>query len=184
MKNILLVAIALCAFVGTSQAEVSVYGRVYDQEGVLGWSIIRVVGLGICDTACPFGNWYLDNLPVQDSVQLEVWHQGYLRQTCWAKPGPCNFWLDKLPVGQIEQRGDFNLNGQITAADIVGMVSHVFQGQPGAMWPDAADFNCSGEITVSDIISAIGHVFRAGAAASCGGLSRPLFPYDASPAGC
>jgi hypothetical protein len=184
MKNVLFVLIALCALVSTAHAQLSVYGRVYDEDGVLGWSIVRCVGIGISDTACPFGNWYLNELPVQDSVQLEVWHQGYIRQTCWAKPGACNFWLEKLPAEQVEQRGDFNLNGEVTAADIIGMVSQVFQGQPGALWPEAADFNCNGEITAADIIGAINHVFRAGAASTCGGLIRPLFPYDVTPAGC
>ena len=184
MKHVLTVLMALCVMGSTAQAQLSVYGRVYDTDGVLGWSIVRCVGLGISDTACPFGNWYLNDLPVQDSVQLEVWHQGYVRQSCWAKPGACNFWLEKLPEGQVEQRGDFNLNGKVNATDIVGMVSHVFRGQPGSMWTDAADFNCNGEITVTDIVAAINHVFRGGAASTCGGLVRPLFPYGLTPAGC
>jgi hypothetical protein len=181
------IAITLFALVLSApqiKADVTVYGQVFGESGVLEWAFVRWYGTSVCDTTCPFGNWMLLNLPADDSVKLEAWHQGYKRQTCWARPGTCDFTLEKLPDGVTEQRGDFNLDGRITASDIVGAVGQVFRGLPGSLWPEAADFNCDDRITAADLIGMVNYVFKAGPAASCGGLSRELSPHSAAPAGC
>lgn len=185
MKRLLLVAtLALVILPVVTQAQVTTYGRVYGTDGVLEWALVRWVGTAYCDTTCPFGNWMLQDLPADDSVMLEAWHQGYYRQTQWVKPGGTSFWLEALPAGVTEQRGDCNLDGNITAADIVVIVGQVFRALPGPLWPDAADYNCDGSVNAADIISVVNYVFRKGDPSSCPGLTRPLFPYSASPSGC
>lgn len=61
--------------------------------------------------------------------------------------------------------GDLNTDGNLTSADIIGMVNYVFKGgaspQPCAA---TADVNCSGSVTSADIISLVNHVFKGGAA--------------------
>jgi hypothetical protein len=176
--------VAALACVPRASAEVTVYGQVFGESGALEWAFVRWYGNPVCDTTCPFGNWMLMNLPTDDSVRLEAWHQGYRSRTCWARPGTCDFTLEKLPLGQTEQRGDFNLNGAITAADIVAVVGQVFRGLPGSLWPAAADFNCDDQVTAADIIGIINHVFKAGPAATCGDPARERTSHSAAPAGC
>lgn len=165
-------------------AQVTVYGQVFGQGDVLQWALVRWYGNAICDTTCPFGNWMLMNLPAEDSVRLEAWHPGYRSQTCWSRPGTCDFTLERLPEGQLEQVGDFNLNGAVTAADIVAMVGLVFRGLPGPLWPPAADFTCDLEVTAADIVALVNYIFKAGPPASCGAPARGLTQPSAAPAGC
>jgi len=167
-----------------AQSEVTVYGQVKGESVVLEWAFVRWCGTPYCDTTCAFGNWMLMNLPANDSVRLEAWHLGYRSQTCWAVPGTCDFDLEKLPDGVAEQRGDFNLNGIITAADIVSLIGQVFRGLPGALWPQAADFNCDEQVTAADIIGLVNYVFKAGPAAACDGPGLPFRIPVSQPAGC
>jgi hypothetical protein len=167
-----------------AQSEVTVYGQVKGESVVLEWAFVRWCGTNFCDTTCAYGNWMLMNLPADDSVRLEAWHQGYRSRTCWAKPGTCDFDLEKLPDGTAEQRGDFNLNGAVTAADIVSLISQVFRGLPGPLWPQAADFNCDEQVTAADIIGLVNYVFKAGPAATCGGSGGPLTAPIRPPDGC
>ena len=186
MKSIVtLAAFATVAlFPLTAGAQVTVYGQVFGDSGVLEWAFVRWYGTAICDTTCPFGNWMLMNLPAHDSVKLEAWHEGYFSQTCWARPGTCDFNLEKLPDGQVEQVGDFNLNGVITGADIVAMVGMVFRGMPGPLWPPAADFTCDGQVTAADIVGQVSFVFKAGPPAACSVAAETRPVRSGSPAGC
>lgn len=186
MKNKTLIVglMIVMSLAATANAQITTYGRVYGTDGVLEWAMVRWVGTNYCDTTCPFGNWMLQDLPATDSVKLEAWHQGYYAQTQWVKSGGTSFWLEPLPEGTVEQRGDFNLNGEINIADIVATVGYVLRGKPGSMWPEAVDFNCDGESNTADIIGMVNFVLRAGPGSSCSGLTRPRFPYDSSPAGC
>jgi hypothetical protein len=176
--------VALSLLASPAAAQVTVYGQVFGDSGVLEWAFVRWYGTAICDTTCPFGNWMLMNLPAQDSVKLEVWHAGYYSQTCWTRPGTCDFNLVKLPAGQVEQVGDFNLNGAITAADIVAMVGMVFRRMPGPLWPPAADFTCDGQVTAADIVGQVNFVFKAGQPAACNSPAGARTTYSGSPAGC
>jgi hypothetical protein len=61
--------------------------------------------------------------------------------------------------------GDPNLDGSITAADIIYMVNYVFKGGPEPLPVAAAgDVNCDGSATASDVIYLVGHVFKGGPA--------------------
>ena len=182
MRTAIFALLALVAWSGApANAQLTTYGLVYGEAGVLEWALVRWVGTYYCDTTCAFGNWMLMDLPATDSVRLECWRQGYYSQTEWTGPGTCDFYLVKRPPGEIEQRGDFNLNGEITAADIIGIIGHVFRGLPGSLWPPAADFNCDSQVTAADIVGVVNYVFRAGPASPCLG---PALPYHGSPAGC
>jgi hypothetical protein len=183
-RSILLMLVFILMAAAPAGAQVTVYGQVFGDSGVLEWAFVRWYGTAVCDTTCPYGNWMLMNLPAQDSVKLEAWHPGYFSQTCWSHPGTCDFTLQKLPEGQVEQVGDFNLNGRITAADIVAMVGMVFRAMPGPLWASAADFNCDGDVTAADIVGQVNYVFKAGPPAPCGGPAGARIVRPASPAGC
>lgn len=61
--------------------------------------------------------------------------------------------------------GDANLNGSISASDIIYLVNSVFRAGPDPLPCKAAgDVNCSGNIASSDIIFLVNVVFRLGAA--------------------
>lgn len=63
----------------------------------------------------------------------------------------------------ISVTGDVNLDGVLTAADIILIVDYVFKSGPV---PDpceaAADVNCDGVVTSADIIYLVNHVFKSG----------------------
>jgi hypothetical protein len=60
--------------------------------------------------------------------------------------------------------GDVNASGEVTAADIIYTVVHVFKGGPGAVVEDHADVNCDGVVTASDIIFLVNFAFKGGEA--------------------
>jgi len=65
----------------------------------------------------------------------------------------------------VQITGDVNVDGRITAADIICIVSFVFLGpcQPQPCRA-AADVQCTGTVTTSDIIWLVNYVFKGGAA--------------------
>jgi hypothetical protein len=73
--------------------------------------------------------------------------------------------VDALRAGicQIEVSGDVDLSTDITAADIIWLVNHVFKSGLDPL-PCAAngDVDCSGAVTAADIIFEVNHVFKGG----------------------
>ena len=73
-------------------------------------------------------------------------------------------WTLPCPV---TKTGDLNTDGNLTSADIIGMVNFVFKGGAHPQPCDAtADVNCNGSVTSADIIFMVNHVFK-GAAGPC-----------------
>lgn len=64
--------------------------------------------------------------------------------------------------------GDADANGQVTSADIILLVNHVFKsGPPPYPWQAAGDLNCNGVITSGDIVIHVNYVFKGAAAPVC-----------------
>jgi choice-of-anchor B domain-containing protein len=61
--------------------------------------------------------------------------------------------------------GDVNVSGEVSSADIIGLVNFIFKGQ-GAPSPCEAsgDVDCNGTVTSSDIIGMVNYVFKGGTA--------------------
>ncbi|HXF49607.1 MAG TPA: dockerin type I repeat-containing protein [Verrucomicrobiae bacterium] len=49
-------------------------------------------------------------------------------------------------------KGDLNLDGVMTLADVVLMLNFVFNGTPFAAAPTAGDLNCDGKISPADVV--------------------------------
>ncbi len=63
----------------------------------------------------------------------------------------------------IAMTGDVNMSGNLTSADIIGLVNYVFKGGlPPLPCEAAGDVNCSHSVTSADIISLVNHVFKGG----------------------
>jgi hypothetical protein len=60
--------------------------------------------------------------------------------------------------------GDVNASGDVTAADIIYMVQHVFKSGPDAVVPGHADVNCDGVVKAADIIYLVNFAFKSGPA--------------------
>ena len=60
-------------------------------------------------------------------------------------------------------QGDVNLDGFITATDIIGMVGYVFKSAP-LTYPDLADVNGDAVVNSADLIYMVNYVFRSGPA--------------------
>jgi hypothetical protein len=59
--------------------------------------------------------------------------------------------------------GDVNVSGNITSADIIGLVNFVFKGGNAPLPCTASgDVNCSGTVTSADIIGLVNFVFKGG----------------------
>ena len=59
--------------------------------------------------------------------------------------------------------GDVNVSGNVSSADIISLVNHVFKGGPAPLPCAAAgDVNCNGAISSSDIIRLVNYVFKGG----------------------
>lgn len=61
-------------------------------------------------------------------------------------------------------RGDFNLSGAITSADIILMVNYIFKSGPPSTDPWTMDVDVSGSTTAADVIFLVNHVFKGGSA--------------------
>ena len=65
----------------------------------------------------------------------------------------------------VQLTGDVNIDGMITAADIIYLIRDVFlSGPPSQPCRAAADVNCTGRITSGDIIYLVNYVFKGGPA--------------------
>jgi hypothetical protein len=49
-------------------------------------------------------------------------------------------------------KGDLNLDGVLTAADVVLMLNFTFNGDPFPAAPTAGDLNCDGKISPADFV--------------------------------
>lgn len=59
--------------------------------------------------------------------------------------------------------GDVNMDGTITASDIIYFVNHVFKGGPAPLpVPEAGDVNCDQALTSADVIYLVNYVFKGG----------------------
>jgi hypothetical protein len=57
--------------------------------------------------------------------------------------------------------GDVNESGNLTSADILGLVNFIFKsGSPPAPCEAAGDVNCTGNVTSADIIYMVNHIFK------------------------
>ncbi|MGE5693126.1 MAG: dockerin type I repeat-containing protein, partial [Candidatus Zixiibacteriota bacterium] len=63
-------------------------------------------------------------------------------------------------------KGDLNLDGSLSATDVVLMLSCAFLGEPPPSAPSACDINCDGKITPADVVILLNMVF-ASATAPC-----------------
>jgi len=64
--------------------------------------------------------------------------------------------------------GDVNASGDVTSADIIYMVGHVFKGGPEPVpVPAAGDANSDDRLTSADIIYLVNYVFKGGPAPEC-----------------
>lgn len=63
-------------------------------------------------------------------------------------------------------KGDLNLDGVLTLADVVLMLNSAFKGDPFPAAPSAGDFNCDGVITAADVVIML-QIFFASAPAPC-----------------
>jgi len=61
-------------------------------------------------------------------------------------------------------RGDFNVSGAITSADIILLVNYVFKSGPASSDPWTMDVDQSGAPTSADIIFLVNYVFKGGSA--------------------
>lgn len=73
-------------------------------------------------------------------------------------------WSFRASCG-VELTGDVDVNGGLTASDIIYLVNYTFKGGPDPQpIPQAGDVNCDGSNTSSDIIYMVNHVFKSGPA--------------------
>jgi uncharacterized protein CbrC (UPF0167 family) len=64
--------------------------------------------------------------------------------------------------------GDVNIDGIVSASDIIYLVNHVFKsGPPPQPVPETGDVNCDGAVTAADIIRLVGYVFKSGPELIC-----------------
>ncbi len=56
-------------------------------------------------------------------------------------------------------KGDLNLDGVLTMADVVLMLNFVFSGDPFPAAPTAADLNCNGSLSAADIVTLLQMLF-------------------------
>lgn len=61
-------------------------------------------------------------------------------------------------------RGDFNLDGSATSADIIQLVNYVFKSGPPSADPWTMDVNSDGPVTSSDVIFLVNYIFKGGQA--------------------
>ena len=61
-------------------------------------------------------------------------------------------------------RGDFNLDGSATSADIINLVNYVFKSGPASPDPWTMDVNADGPVTSSDVIFLVNYIFKGGPA--------------------
>jgi len=59
-------------------------------------------------------------------------------------------------------RGDFDISGAVTSADIIKLVGYVFKGAEPSPDPWTMDVNTDGSVTSSDIIFLVNYVFKSG----------------------
>jgi hypothetical protein len=64
-------------------------------------------------------------------------------------------------MSSVGRTGDVNLDGLITAGNIIGLINFIFKEPPEPVPCKAAgDVNCSGTVTSADTISLVGFVFK------------------------
>jgi hypothetical protein len=65
----------------------------------------------------------------------------------------------------VKTTGDVNFDGDLTSADIIGLVNYVFKsgGVPYPV-PATGDVNCNASVTSADVIHLVNFVFKSGAA--------------------
>ncbi|HOZ08077.1 MAG TPA: hypothetical protein PKW75_07300, partial [candidate division Zixibacteria bacterium] len=59
-------------------------------------------------------------------------------------------------------RGNVDMAGGITVADVTHLVGYLFRGGPGAGCPAHADVNGNGGTEVADLTHLVAYLFRAG----------------------
>jgi len=76
-----------------------------------------------------------------------------------------NAWEPVLIDCPILVKGDINVSGTVTSADIILLVNYVFKSGPEPEpIVEAGDINCNGTITSADIIALVNFVFKSGPA--------------------
>ncbi|MFN0059759.1 MAG: hypothetical protein ACKVX7_14975 [Planctomycetota bacterium] len=63
------------------------------------------------------------------------------------------------------RRGDVSDDGQIQINDAIQLLSHLFQGGPASVCPDAADLNDSGALDIADAVYSLSYLFLPGSPA-------------------
>ena len=108
-------------------------------------------GDGILDT--------LDNCPTIPNTDQANSDSDYHGDAC----DNCRYVTNDDQAVTIDAPGDVNMNGVITAADIVYVVLFIFRsGFTPTPCEGAGDVNCSGRVTSADIIYLVSYVFKGG----------------------
>ncbi|MCI0330732.1 MAG: dockerin type I repeat-containing protein [candidate division Zixibacteria bacterium] len=63
-------------------------------------------------------------------------------------------------------KGDLNLDGVLTMADVVLMLNLVFNGELPPAAPTAADLNCNGSLSAADVVTLL-YMLYASASPPC-----------------
>jgi cysteine-rich repeat protein len=81
----------------------------------------------------------------------------------------------ELALCLLNQPGDVNGSGEVTATDIIALVSYVFKSGPEPV-PCATmgDANCNGVVSSTDLIVLVGHIFKSGIAPCDACTDSPL----------
>jgi len=82
------------------------------------------------------------------------------------------------------RRGDANDDGAVNLSDAVHILSHLFQGGPGAECRDAMDSNDDGALDLSDAVFALNWLFLGGPAPPAPGATTPGFDPTDDPFPC
>ena len=82
----------------------------------------------------------------------------YFRKFCQAGLAS----LASLAAPYFDQRGDVNLDLQVTISDVVFLVNYLFKGGPGPIPSYLGDVDCSGEVEIADVIYLVSYMFKGG----------------------
>jgi photosystem II stability/assembly factor-like uncharacterized protein len=84
----------------------------------------------------------------------------YFRKFCQAGLAS----LASLATPYFDQRGDVNLDLQITISDVVFLVNYLFKGGPAPSPSFLGDVDCSGAVEIADVIYLVSYLFKGGPA--------------------